>query len=491
MRLVLVNPSQKDVYFPLGLTYIASYLERYGGLSDIKVLDGNVEDIDRGVKKYKPDIIAVSATSKDFSRATRLADKVKLKHGIPLMLGGVHISLLPDSLPKSFDVGIIGEGEQTSLELMQTFEKHGSFKKSELEKIDGIVFNDGKNMVITKPRKPIQPLDIIPYPKRDLFNIKYYLNTKLIRGIETKDLHMLTSRGCPYRCVFCPSSALWKGIRFFSPEYVVGEIKELVEKYKVEHISMYDDLFALDKKRLEKIAEIIIREKLDERVMISCQGRANIFTEEICRILKSMNVIDVGFGFESGSERMLSYLKGNSVTVEQNRKAIKICKKYGLKAVGFFMVGSPGETREDIEKTIEFIKKNPIDEGFVTITTPFPGTDVWDYAANKGLLKEPIDWDGFDFDFAKEYEKGIVLSDKISRKELFGLMKRAQKEIDEKRFISDAMFPSLLRPSSLIDINLWKRVASNPRKSVYALYKVLRYKINHKNVSIKTHRIES
>jgi len=308
--------------------------------------------------------------------------------------------MLPNSLPKFFDIGVIGEGEQTMLELTQLYEKSGEFMENKLKRIDGIVFHKKEKVVKTKPRKLIKPLDLIPFPARELFKMKeYYLIPRNIPQIVGKlaiGTHMIPTRGCPYRCVFCSSSKFWKIVRFHSAEYILEEIKEIIEKYRVEYISFFDDLFIASKSRLRKIAELIKKEGINEKVKFGLWGRTNFITDEICKLLKEMGVDTIGFGFESGSEKILNYLKKGSATVNDSLRAIKLCKKYGFNIHGTFIVGSPHETEKDIELTYKFIRDNPIEQSNVYILTPFPGTEIWELAKKKNKVAEDMNWNKLD-----------------------------------------------------------------------------------------------
>jgi anaerobic magnesium-protoporphyrin IX monomethyl ester cyclase len=238
---------------------------------------------------------------------------------------------------------------------------------------------------------------------------------------------MFTSRGCPYRCVFCSSSRFWGKLRFFSAEYVVKEIKSIKETYpQVKMISFYDDLFIADKPRLKRIVELLTEESLNEKLAFSCSCRANLVADDVAKLLKEMNVVSVGMGLESGNQRILTYLKGEGITVEHNRNAVKILKKNSLAANASFVIGSPDETREEILETLEFIKEINLDFVDTYVLTPLPGTPVWEYAKKRGLVSDNMDWGKLDVSFAENHEKAIILSEKLSREELLSLYKTFQ-----------------------------------------------------------------
>lgn len=423
MKLALVNLDRKSFDPPFGLAYIASYLRKYGGFNDIIIVDK--EEPMKKLDRFMPDIVAVTSMSYEFHEANRFAGRIKERFGkgIPIIIGGQHISFLPNHLKYSnFDIGVMGEGEQTMLELMQLYEKKREFLPEDLIKIDGIVFGDN---YITGKRRMIQNLDAIPFPARDLLNMKgYYLFPRRSMNIGKFGIyaHIFTSRGCPYKCTYCAGSKLWETTRFHSAEYVVSEIEELDKNYKIDGIIIWDDLFIANRERVRKISELIKEKGLD-RLEFSVIGRANLIDDEMCGYLKNMNVKSITFGLESGSEKVLKQIKKNTVTVEQNRKAVEMCKKYGFRTEGCFIIGCPDETEEDIMQTKELIENKNIDIGFLFQMTPLPGTEVWEYAKQKGFVS-----DDFSFDISKTklgLKDNMLLTDKITNerfKELFQLL---------------------------------------------------------------------
>jgi len=391
---------------PVGLGYLISSLrERFGqDYIKFKVID---RDIEQEIKKFKPDIIGITSVSQNYNRAIKYT-KIAKKYGIPVIMGGMHISALPSTLTKDMDAGIIDEGEQTIIELFNLFEKKGCLDVNELENIDGIAFKKDNKLIVTKKRKPIVPLDKIPMPARDLFTIK-------------DSTCMFTSRGCPYRCTFCASSRFWGNVRFFSAEYVVNEIKYVVERYNVKEIQFWDDLFVADKIRLRKILELLQKENILDKVSFTCSARSNLVDDELASLLKQMNMKSVGMGLESASPTILEYLKGKGITIDNHRNAIKILRKYGIEPHTSFIIGSPKETKKEILQTFRFIKKNKLTHFNVYILTPFPGTPVWDYAKARNLISEDMDWNALGLSFSENHNKAIIVSETLTRDELYHL----------------------------------------------------------------------
>lgn len=467
MKLALISLDKTGGVPPLGLAYIASYLREYSGFDNTVIIDK--EDPLKKIKKEKPDVVGISSVTSCFTEAVSLSKTIKQQFDITTIIGGVHISLLPHKLPETFDVGVINEGEQTVLELVNLFEKYGGFRKEDLIKTDGIVFYENDNIKITKPTKPIEPLDKIPYPARDLLRMKeYYLQPRFVPHIHGKvsiGTHIVPGRGCPYRCKFC--STIWKGVRFFSAEYLLGEVKLLIEDYKINNISFYDDLFIANRKRLEDFADLIVREKINEQAEFGSWGRTNLISEGICKILKKMNLNSLSFGFESGSDKVLKYLKGENISIEDHIRAIELCKKYDIKVSGSFMIGNPFETKQDIEQTFDFIKKHIDCNVLIYITTPLPGTPIWELAKERGLVSEEMDWNELDLVNVRENKKVFFLPKDMTEKEFYDKFNEMRNYVEGRGNHVGVKFSYFFNPFII------KKVLTNPRTMIKHLKRII------------------
>ena len=394
---------------PLGLGYLASSLRREFGPDRFafEVVD---RDVERQIKAFQPDIVGITSVSQNYNRAIEYA-RIAKRHGLPVIVGGVHISALPATLSADMDVGVIGEGERTIIELVTLFEQEGCFEPESLAKLGGVVFRRNGELIITGERPPIQPLDSIAAPARDLFKIR-------------KSTYMFTSRGCPYRCRFCASCRFWGKVRFFSAEYVVQEIKNLIQQYGVAKISFWDDLFVADRARLKKIRDLLKEEGILGKVEFTSNVRSNLVTDELALLLKEMNIGSVGMGLESGSPTTLEYLKGGNVCLKNHVDAINILRRHGIKFRTSFIIGSPQETREGILQTLSFIKENRLSSFDIYVLTPFPGTPVWDYARARNLVGEDMNWDRLNVHFGVNHHDAVILSETLTREEIYELFLR-------------------------------------------------------------------
>jgi len=367
---------------PLGPAYIASYVKKhipdcnfsiYVGLPPVyKIFEKN------------PDLLGISSVTDNYTHAVKLIKTIRHSSNIPIIIGGHHISYLPHLLPREADVGVLFEGERTFLQLTKLFEKQAYFPTNQLKNVHGIVFWDGDTLIQTKQRELIKDLNSIPFPDRD--SIEYFHHKKYQH-------HIMTSRGCPHKCKFCSSHAFWKRLRYFSATYVVNEIEYLQHKYKLEHLHIYDDLWIANKKRFFLISELIKKRNLHKKLTFHSWVTSKTLTHDVAETLASLNFDTISIGFETGSERILRYLKHRSATLNDNKIAIKIAKTYGLKVGGTFMIGIPGETLDDIYQTKMFIMNNDLDHASIYLLKPLPSTEIWDYAIQQGLVNNDMtDW---------------------------------------------------------------------------------------------------
>lgn len=391
---------------PLWPAYLAAYLEKNvgHGLFDFHWQTG---DIENALASFKPHVVAISAITPYFNYALEYAHIVK-QSGIPVVIGGMHISALPKCLSNEMDIGVIGEGEETFSELMRLYLETGTFAKETLGKIKGIVFrNEHGELIATPKREAISPLDAIPHPKRSLVGYGYRQ-------------YLYTARGCQYNCVFCACTKHWGKVRYASPAYVLEEIQELVEN-GVKVIRFNEDNFISDKARTKEIVDMVVKKGFDRKVKFSCWCRANDVTPEIVALLKKMNVVSVKMGLESGCDRTLSYLKGG-VNVKNNSQAINLLKDAGIQVNADFIIGAPHETEDEIMMTYDFIKKARVDMVDVNVLSPLPGTALWNYSVGRRLVSEQMDWSMLKFQSSK-----LIISETLTYEKLERLVKKFER----------------------------------------------------------------
>ncbi|RLE13156.1 B12-binding domain-containing radical SAM protein [Candidatus Aerophobetes bacterium] len=392
MKVMLILPPSKFVLkdklgitsVPLGLAYLASFIEKDG--HKVKIIDSNtlgyrIKDIKEEIEKFNPHLVGVTATTSCIYDAYEVAKIIKeVDPGIKVVIGGPHVTFIAKETLKEcpfIDVVVRGEGEETFRELVNFFESSSEDTWS-LEEVKGITFRKDNKIIETDSRSLIKNLDSIPFPAYHLLPMeKYSLEGKRFATI-------ITSRGCPFSCIFCSSSRLFgKTWRARSPENVIEEIKLLKNKYGVREIEFLDDTFTLNKKRAEKICEILIKEKID--ISWSCSSRVDTIDESLIEKLKKAGCHTIYVGVESGSQKILNIID-KGITLPQIEKTINLIKKVNINSFGSFILGIPGETVKTIKKTINFAKKlNPSFVQF-SICTPYPGTKLFEMAKEKGWL---------------------------------------------------------------------------------------------------------
>ena len=375
---------------PLGLAYIAATLEREG--IDVTIIDATVTDMSHQelgevLQRTHPDVIGVTSTTPTIYDAikTVMVAKENCPDSVTVM-GGSHITFTPVETMLAcphLDVGVIGEGEATALDLLKAV---GGRKP--LSEVDGIVYRRDGEVFRNKPRRLIENLDELPFPARHLLPLNKYT----VLGERTPLGNVITSRGCPFQCIFCSSSEFYgRKFRARSPKNVVDEMEELVTKYGIRSIEVVDDTFTVDKNRAARIAEEIIQRGLD--ICWTCGSRADLITRDLLHLFKKAGCVLFYIGVESGSKKVLKTLK-KGITLEQVRTVIKWAKEVGMETIGSFIIGTPGETKEDVMKTVDFARNSGIDFAQFTAMTPYPGTEIYEMAKRDGLLITD-DWSRF------------------------------------------------------------------------------------------------
>jgi len=380
MKVVLINPPGKTSFItpPLGLMYIVSSLKRAGKEPVILdfMLDNFSEDfLFEKIKDAK--YIGISAVTPLISSALSLAELIKKKFPEKIIiLGGPHASLLPkETLEAGKDVDYIikGEGEERIVSLIDYLEG-----KKNQEELDGIVFRKGEEIIDLSLIKTIENLDNLPFPDRELIPFEKY--SQNLDSQRKPACTMITSRGCPFSCIYCSKPIFGKRLRQRSPENIIEEIEYLKEKYKVKEIIFYDDSFTINKEQTIKLCQLIIDKKID--ISFKCETRVNLVDKDLLLLMKKAGCYLLGFGIESGSQRVLDILK-KGITIEQVKEAVKITKEAGIDVLGYFMIGVPGETEQEIKKTIDFSKELNLDYAQFSIATAYPGTELYQISKDR------------------------------------------------------------------------------------------------------------
>lgn len=383
--------------FPLNIAGMAASLMNKG--REVRIWDFDVEPFDEKafmdrLAEYDPFMVGISCYTPTIINAHRMAGLVKkcLKDSV-VVTGGPHVSALPEETFKEFpdfDIGVIGEGDDTIVELADEVAQGG-----DLQKVEGIIFRQGGSMKMTGRRAPIKDLDRLPFPARQLLNIPLYRGQSH-RGFSRSFLNIteiITSRGCPNRCIFCATDvAIGPGVRFRSAGSVKLEIAECVEKYGFNHFAVMDDTFTLKEDRLYDICDEFARRKLTW----NCYGRAWPLSRKMLDTLARSGCTGITFGVESGSPRILKLIKKN-ITVEQVKDAFRMAKEAGIKLIeADVIIGShSSETEDDIKMTRRLLSEISPDIIMASIIVPYPGTELYKTMRERGLIFDGSNWDSF------------------------------------------------------------------------------------------------
>jgi len=400
MDVLLVNPYDENavknslgfVTPPLNLMYLAGALENAS--MSVKIIDDDLmhmghEKISDLASKLNPKVVGVTSTTSTIKNALKYLESFKKVLPDSLTaIGGPHATFMPTETLKAspyLDVVVMGEGEETITELAGEYCENNQIN---LEEVKGIAYQDIKNgnIKLNPPRPLIKDLDSIPFPARHLVPFESYSVTK--KGSSD----MITSRGCVYSCGYCSSSLIMgKKFRTRSPENVADEIEKLLEDYGVKNIAFMDDTFMLNKRRAYAIADEIKAREIDIGFVAS--SRVDMVDENLLEKLKGAGLSTLYYGVESGSQRVLDLMK-KGITLKQAEDAVKAAKDIGIEVLTSFILGFPGETRKEIDKTINFSIKLDADYSQFSILTPFPGTPIYHELKEKSLL-DTENWDRY------------------------------------------------------------------------------------------------
>jgi len=401
---------------PLGLASIASYL-RLQGIS-VNIMDAcslrlSTEEILEYIHKNPSRYIGITSTTFMISSAGQLAEKIKAEFpGIITIIGGPHVSALPEDTIKrfsSFDIGVYGEGEKTLYEIV---------KKGKIDNnIKGIVFSDNGRIIKSEPREYISNLDELPFPAYDLLPgyPSFYCPTPN-NYLRLPVVSVISSRGCPFLCSFCAQPVFGRKVRSCSVDYLISHIKYLRSKYNIKEICFYDDIFLLHKDRVYEFIEKKAKNNLD--VFWSCESRIDQVDAKILKDMKKSGCWQINFGIESGSQRVLDYFN-KRITVGQIRETLALTKKSNIRARAYLIIGCRVETVETLRETRKLMLSVPLDEIHITFLAPLPGSKVY-----KDVMGEEKD---IDFQSINQYLVSYV-PPHLTREMLKNFMNRMYKD---------------------------------------------------------------
>ncbi len=384
MQVLLIYPRLRypgygEPQEPIGLLYIAASLEKAGFSVDL--VDLTLADSHSVLEEPlgRADVVGIGCSTALFGRAIKTLEYIRAQRpDVPVMIGGPHATALPeDPIEKGFDYVVTGEGDMTAVELVSRFSRgdtpHG---------IPGLVSRrDGR--IVKGPARPfVEDLDSLPFPARHLVDYQSYFKRGMIH------IGMFISRGCPFQCTFCKpmqDRLFGKKLRIRSPDSVAREMREAVGLIGERLFLFRDDTMASFGERwFEEFREARKSHNIDH-LHWSCQARVDQITDRMLSLMKSCGCLGIAFGVESGSQKVLDFYR-KRMKVEETVRAFDLCHQVGIGTHAFIMMGAPVETREDLQKTIDLVKRIKPESVSVSITTPAPGSTLFDQALEQGIL---------------------------------------------------------------------------------------------------------
>lgn len=377
---------------PLGLAYIGSVLEQDGfavRIVDMDPIGMSFGDLRKELIRTKPKVVGISFMTPQYNSAVKILGLIKeVDSNIKTMAGGAHVSALPKEMLdiQALDFAVIGEGEYTARKLVAYLTRRS---KLELEDIEGIAFIKDNKIILNKPRKLIPDLDALPFPAWHLLPMDKYSIADLGGKKNLPVYPLLSSRGCPNRCIFCSSHVVFqREFRQRSAENIMAEIELLNKEYEATQFDFVDDTVTVVKERMKTLCSHFMSSS--KGYLWMCNSRVNTVTKELLLSMYKAGCRRIDFGVESANTDILKNIK-KGITLHQVINAHHWAKEAGLIVSSFFMVGNLGETEEHIKRTADFIDNLETDYASATISTPFPGTELYEIADSKGWIHER-DW---------------------------------------------------------------------------------------------------
>ncbi|MBU1569646.1 MAG: B12-binding domain-containing radical SAM protein, partial [Proteobacteria bacterium] len=387
MKVLLISPPREKPVFadfpPMGLAYLAGVLRKNG--INVKIIDAasypwNI--LEKCIRSYDFDIAGVTCWTIERKQTFLTAKLIReCRPDAKIVIGGQHATALPEHMftLAEADVVVLGEGEETFLELVQALRDGVP-----LSSVNGIVYKENGKFYKTNPRSLIGNLDDLPFPVYEDFDFTLYHG---LPEVNEPCAALITSRGCPYRCIFCSSTVFWgKKWRMRSAENILEEMKYLNQKFGLRAFFFFDDTFIANKERVVKLCQMIIEDNFE--IKWACCGRVNQVDEEILCWMKKAGCYRIDYGVESGSPRILRNIK-KGITVNDIKKAFKLSHQAEILPRAYLMMGNPGECEESVNETIGLMKEiKPYNSADAQLLWVLPNTELYESMKVKGLISD-------------------------------------------------------------------------------------------------------
>lgn len=439
--LVRAKPTFMDMILgiPIGLAMVGAVIDRLKR-HHVEILDLALEPSTEAAEKKlrerltgerRYDLVGLTCMTVEYEPSCAAARIVKsIDPAIKVVFGGQHPTIQTEEVCRNdfCDFVVVGEGEETFLDLIHALEQ-----KAPPALIFGLAYKEEGQVVVNPPRPAIGDLDTLPFPAYHLLDVERYFELEAARYTpkHKRCLQIFTSRGCPWRCTYC-HDLFGKKFRARSAENVLAEIRLLYDQYGVRELMVEDDIFNLDMDRAKKICDLIIESGMKIYLQFGNGLRLERFDEELVRKLALAGAHHIAIAIESASPRIQRLIKKN-LKLDKTQQVFTWMRKYKINSLGFFMLGFPFETQEEIEQTIRYARETDLDEALFSIVVPYSGTELNRQVAEMGL---------FDPDTASRGGASITLIKSPNFD--FATLKRLQRKAYFTFFISKFRFIRML-----------------------------------------------
>jgi len=413
----LYRETMKLVFTPLGISYIAAAIRNEVdvqimdaaalGFENEKILDrdfirygSSLSEIRSRIESYQPDMVGVTCLFSSVFPVVREVCRIvkEIDPGILTITGGTYPTFMPEYClaEPSLDMITLGEAETTTLELIRHLRQGRS-----LEDMDGLAYKQGGKTVINPKTKWIEDLDSLPFPARDLLPMELYKKVAVPHSFSAASRNnapLITSRGCPAQCIYCSSTRFWGNrYRFRSPENVLDEIEELIEKWGIDEIQFEDDNLTVNRKRAKAIFQGIIDRGFEIKLNFPNGVALWTLDEELMDLIVEAGCYEMTLAFESGCQEVLKEIVKKPLNLEKARKITRYIKSKNIRTNAFYIFGFPGETREQIRETFRFANEMKTDMAYFFVANPLPGTRMYEMARDQGLLRDDFNFENLAF----------------------------------------------------------------------------------------------
>ncbi len=443
MRVLLINPGARTqqrlgsyAHYamaapapPTGLAYIASVLRRDG--FEVRIVDQHVRRWDNPrllrevIEPWKPDVVGYSCLTFAMEGVEEAVPLLKAR--LPearVVLGNIHATYFSREVVEArlCDAAVRGEGEITMLEVCRAWREG-----RDLSEVSGVTWRDGETIRHNPDRPILEDLDSLPYPAWDLLADETYLAEPLgFAAISGRALSIQASRGCPYSCTFCSQDVIYPKLRKRSMKKVVAEMEWAWRTFSVSTFGFIDAIFPFSRKQLDAFAGALRERELHQKLTWFTETRVDLVNEPLLRTARDVGLRFIQFGIESGDEGTLALMNKEAGT-DRARDAVRWCRELGILTFGLFVIGMPGESREQIEKTIHFAREISPDLVKFNIATPFPGARMWEQYKHRLEGQPTWKYSGW-FDATLNDADHLLAGETLPASELVQLQRRAMME---------------------------------------------------------------